>query len=102
MLVRLLVPSGVSMERLRADLETAAPSVEPRQPTSVDMPLAPRAKKALVSAEAERRRSSSERLTPAHLLAGVLQAGGPAARVLTMHGVTLDAVRRVLERSSDF
>lgn len=65
--------------------------------TSVEVPLSDECKAALALAQQEAELSSPGRVTPAHLLLGLLrQEGTLAARVLRENGVTLGTVRERL------
>jgi uncharacterized protein (TIGR03435 family) len=91
---RLLTGAGVSLEALRAQIETRAVFRE-RVPTSVEMPFSAEVKRGLHAAAEEADRLRHDYVGTEHLLLGLLrQESSVAARVLIDCGLRLESVRQ--------
>lgn len=67
---------------------------------SIDLPLSPRSKTVLNIAAHEAEVSGDERVTPKHLVLGLLlDEGSLAARLLREHGATAQSVQQALEET---
>ena len=90
---QILARGQVSHEGVRKEVEArGAPPETP--PTSVDIPLAPEAKRTLQHAAEEAQRMNAPYIGPEHLLLGLLhEQEGLAARVLGAKGLRLEELR---------
>ncbi|MBS1714170.1 MAG: ATP-dependent Clp protease ATP-binding subunit [Armatimonadetes bacterium] len=90
---RVLERLGVSLARIRAEIEKQLPRGEARQ--SQDMTLTPRAKRVIDLAYDEARNLNNNYIGTEHLLLGLIREGdGLAGRVLGKLGVELEKARR--------
>lgn len=90
---RVLERMGVSLTRIRAEVEKQLPKGETRH--SQDMSLTPRAKRVIDLAYDEARNLDNNYIGTEHLLLGLIREGdGLAGRVLAKLGVELDRGRR--------
>lgn len=90
---RVLERLGVSLSRIRAEVEKQLPRGEARQ--SQDMTLTPRAKRVIDLAYDEARNLNNNYIGTEHLLLGLIREGdGLAGRVLAKLGVELEKARR--------
>ena len=90
---RVLERLGVSLSRIRAEVEKQLPRGETRH--SQDMSLTPRAKRVIDLAYDEARNLNNNYIGTEHLLLGLIREGdGLAGRVLAKLGVELDRGRR--------
>lgn len=90
---RVLERLGVSLGRIRAEVEKQLPRGEARQ--SQDMTLTPRAKRVIDLAYDEARNLNNNYIGTEHLLLGLIREGdGLAGRVLAKLGVELEKARR--------
>jgi ornithine carbamoyltransferase len=90
---RILDRMGVSVIRIRSDLERQMPRGESR--VSQDMQLTPRTKRVIDLAYDEARQLSNNYIGTEHLLLGLIREGeGLAGRVLAKLGVELERTRR--------
>ncbi|MCH7944499.1 MAG: ATP-dependent Clp protease ATP-binding subunit ClpC, partial [Armatimonadetes bacterium] len=90
---RVLERLGVSLSRIRAEVEKQLPKGETRH--SQDMSLTPRAKRVIDLAYDEARNLNNNYIGTEHLLLGLIREGdGLAGRVLAKLGVELDKGRR--------
>ncbi|MBS1721921.1 MAG: ATP-dependent Clp protease ATP-binding subunit [Armatimonadetes bacterium] len=90
---RVLERLGVSLARIRAEIEKQLPRGEARQ--SQDMTLTPRAKRVIDLAYDEARNLNNNYIGTEHLLLGLIREGdGLAGRVLAKLGVELEKARR--------
>lgn len=90
---RVLERLGVSLSRIRAEVEKQLPRGDAR-PTQ-DMTLTPRAKRVIDLAYDEARNLNNNYIGTEHLLLGLIREGdGLAGRVLAKLGVELDKARR--------
>jgi ATP-dependent Clp protease ATP-binding subunit ClpA len=89
---RLLEKMGVSLSRIRSDIERQVPRGEGR--LSQDMALTPRAKRAIDLAYDEARQLNNNYIGTEHILLGLIREGeGLAGRVLIRMGLDLDRLR---------
>lgn len=87
---------GISFEEIRRG---AGEAFEMRLPKGRRIPFSPRAKKALEQALPEALRVGDNRLTPEHVLLGILRnADGTAVRILSALGARPDAVEERLDQ----
>lgn len=90
---RVLERLGVSLSRIRSEVEKQLPRGEARQ--SQDMTLTPRAKRVIDLAYDEARNLNNNYIGTEHLLLGLIREGdGLAGRVLAKLGVELERARR--------
>ncbi|MCW5935702.1 MAG: ATP-dependent Clp protease ATP-binding subunit [Fimbriimonadaceae bacterium] len=90
---RVLDRLGVSLSRIRAEVEKQLPRGEARQ--TQDMTLTPRAKRVIDLAYDEARNLNNNYIGTEHLLLGLIREGdGLAGRVLAKLGVELERARR--------
>ena len=90
---RVLERLGVSLTRIRAEVEKQLPKGETGR--SQDMSLTPRAKRVIDLAYDEARNINNNYIGTEHLLLGLIREGdGLAGRVLAKLGVELDRTRR--------
>ncbi len=90
---RVLERLGVSLSRIRSEVEKQLPRGEARQ--SQDMTLTPRAKRVIDLAYDEARNLNNNYIGTEHLLLGLIREGdGLAGRVLSKLGVELERARR--------
>ncbi|MCU0317237.1 MAG: ATP-dependent Clp protease ATP-binding subunit [Fimbriimonadaceae bacterium] len=90
---RVLERLGVSLNRIRSEVEKQLPRGESRP--SQDMTLTPRAKRVIDLAYDEARNLNNNYIGTEHLLLGLIREGdGLAGRVLAKLGVELDRARR--------
>lgn len=90
---RVLERLGVSLSRIRAEVEKQLPRGEARP--SQDMTLTPRAKRVIDLAYDEARNLNNNYIGTEHLLLGLIREGdGLAGRVLAKLGVELERARR--------
>ncbi len=90
---RVLESAGISLSRIKAEVEKQLPRGESRQ--SHDMTLTPRAKRVIDLAYDEARNLNNNYIGTEHLLLGLIrEADGLAGRVLAKLGVELDQIRR--------
>lgn len=90
---RVLDKLGVSLSRIRAEIEKSLPRGEARPNT--DMSLTPRAKRVIDLAYDEARNLNNNYIGTEHLLLGLIREGdGLAGRVLAKLGVELERARR--------
>jgi len=90
---RVLDKLGVSLSRIRAEIEKSLPRGEARPNT--DMSLTPRAKRVIDLAYDEARNLNNNYIGTEHLLLGLIREGdGLAGRVLAKLGVELEKARR--------
>jgi len=90
---RVLDKLGVSLSRIRAEIEKSLPRGEARPNT--DMSLTPRAKRVIDLAYDEARNLNNNYIGTEHLLLGLIREGdGLAGRVLSKLGVELEKARR--------
>ena len=90
---RVLERMGVSLPRIRAEVEKQLPRGDSR--TSQDMTLTPRAKRVIDLAYDEARNLNNNYIGTEHLLLGLIREGdGLAGRVLAKLGIELDRTRR--------
>jgi ATP-dependent Clp protease ATP-binding subunit ClpC len=90
---RILERMGVSLNRIRADVERRVTRGDGR--LGQDMQLTPRAKRVIDLAYDEARQINNNYIGTEHLLLGLIREGeGLAARVLAEHGVDLERTRR--------
>jgi len=90
---RVLDRLGVSLSRIRSEVEKQLPRGEARQ--SQDMTLTPRAKRVIDLAYDEARNLNNNYIGTEHLLLGLIREGdGLAGRVLAKLGVELERARR--------
>ncbi len=90
---RVLEKLGVSLSRIRAEVEKQLPRGDARQ--SQDMTLTPRAKRVIDLAYDEARNLNNNYIGTEHLLLGLIREGdGLAGRVLAKLGVELEKARR--------
>jgi ATP-dependent Clp protease ATP-binding subunit ClpC len=90
---RVLERLGVSLNRVRAEVEKQLPRGEARQ--TQDMTLTPRAKRVIDLAYDEARNLNNNYIGTEHLLLGLIREGdGLAGRVLAKLGVELERARR--------
>lgn len=90
---RVLDKLGVSLGRIRAEIEKSLPRGEARP--STDMSLTPRAKRVIDLAYDEARNLNNNYIGTEHLLLGLIREGdGLAGRVLAKLGVELEKARR--------
>lgn len=90
---RVLEKLGVSLSRIRQEVEKQLPRGEAR--TQAEMTLTPRAKRVIDLAYDEARNLSNNYIGTEHLLLGLIREGdGLAGRVLSKLGVELDRARR--------
>ncbi|MBS1706348.1 MAG: ATP-dependent Clp protease ATP-binding subunit [Armatimonadetes bacterium] len=90
---RVLEKLGVSLSRIRQEVEKQLPRGDARQ--SQDMTLTPRAKRVIDLAYDEARNLNNNYIGTEHLLLGLIREGdGLAGRVLAKLGVELDRARR--------
>jgi ATP-dependent Clp protease ATP-binding subunit ClpC len=95
---RVLSNLGVSMNKIQAAVEFVIGKGEPRS-SSVEVDLAPRAKRAIEFAVDEARRLNSSYIGVEHLLLGLLREGeGVACSVLESFGITLERAREEVNR----
>ena len=87
---------GISLEEAR---RSAGEAFEMRLPNERRIPFSPRAKKALEQALPEALRVGDNRLTPEHVLLGILRNGdGTAVRILSALGARPAAVEERLDQ----
>ena len=97
---RILDSLGVSLARIRADIERNVSKGEGRM--GPDMQLTPRAKRVIDLAYDEARQLNNNYIGTEHLLLGLIREGdGLAGRVLAKLGVDLDRTRREVRRVQD-
>jgi ATP-dependent Clp protease ATP-binding subunit ClpC len=97
---RILDSLGVSLTRIRADIERNVSKGEGRM--GPDMQLTPRAKRVIDLAYDEARQLNNNYIGTEHLLLGLIREGdGLAGRVLAKLGVDLDRTRREVRRVQD-
>ncbi len=90
---RVLERLGVSLSRIRAEVEKQLPRGEAKQ--TQDMTLTPRAKRVIDLAYDEARNLNNNYIGTEHLLLGLIREGdGLAGRVLAKLGVELERARR--------
>src|SRR5687768_9369928 len=90
---RVLEKLGVSLNRIRAEVEKQLPRGDARP--SQDMTLTPRAKRVIDLAYDEARNLNNNYIGTEHLLLGLIREGdGLAGRVLAKLGVELEKARR--------
>src|SRR5688572_15558374 len=90
---RVLEKLGVSLNRIRAEVEKQLPRGDARP--SQDMTLTPRAKRVIDLAYDEARNLNNNYIGTEHLLLGLIREGdGLAGRVLAKLGVDLERTRR--------
>src|ERR1700755_2700406 len=90
---RVLEKLGVSLNRIRAEVEKQLPRGDARP--SQDMTLTPRAKRVIDLAYDEARNLNNNYIGTEHLLLGLIREGdGLAGRVLNKLGVELEKARR--------
>jgi ATP-dependent Clp protease ATP-binding subunit ClpC len=90
---RVLEKLGVSLSRIRAEVEKQLPRGDARPPQ--DMTLTPRAKRVIDLAYDEARNLNNNYIGTEHLLLGLIREGdGLAGRVLAKLGVELEKARR--------
>ncbi|MDI9641207.1 ATP-dependent Clp protease ATP-binding subunit [Kamptonema cortianum] len=90
---RVLEKMGVSLAKIRSEVEKQIPRVEQRP--SQDMTLTPRAKRVIDLAYDEARNLNNNYIGTEHLLLGLIREGdGLAGRVLARLGVELERARR--------
>ena len=90
---RVLEKLGVSLNRIRAEVEKQLPRGDARP--SQDMTLTPRAKRVIDLAYDEARNLNNNYIGTEHLLLGLIREGdGLAGRVLAKLGVELERARR--------
>ncbi|RYG31040.1 ATP-dependent Clp protease ATP-binding subunit ClpC, partial [bacterium] len=90
---RVLEKLGVSLGRIRAEVEKQLPRGDARP--SQDMTLTPRAKRVIDLAYDEARNLNNNYIGTEHLLLGLIREGdGLAGRVLAKLGVELEKARR--------
>ena len=90
---RILARHGLRHHEVEDELRARRAGSE-RVSTSVDVPLAPDAMRALQHARAEADQARSPHIACEHLLLGVLDEGeGPGATILTARGLSADGVR---------
>lgn len=90
---RVLERLGVSLGRIRSEVEKSLPRGEAR--TNQEMQLTPRAKRVIDLAYDEARNLNNNYIGTEHLLLGLIREGdGLAGRVLAKLGVELDRARR--------
>src|SRR5579863_6445554 len=90
---RVLEKLGVSLNRIRAEVEKQLPRGDARP--SQDMTLTPRAKRVIDLAYDEARQLNNNYIGTEHLLLGLIREGeGLAGRVLAKLGVELERTRR--------
>jgi len=90
---RVLEKLGISLNRIRADVEKQLPRGDARP--SQDMTLTPRAKRVIDLAYDEARNLNNNYIGTEHLLLGLIREGdGLAGRVLAKLGVELEKARR--------
>ena len=87
---------GISLEDVRRE---AGEAFEMRLPDDRRIPFSPRAKKALDQSLGEALRLGDNRLTPEHVLLGILRnEGGTTARILTSRGIQISEIEDRLDR----
>jgi ATP-dependent Clp protease ATP-binding subunit ClpC len=97
---RLLDKMGVSLSRIRSEVERQVPRGEGR--LSQDMALTPRAKRVIDLAYDEARQLNNNYIGTEHLLLGLIREGeGLAGRVLIRMGVDLERTRREVAQLHD-
>src|ERR1700722_15821958 len=102
---RLLVALGVDIPGLAAAVTAAAtagalPNESSKQGSSFGAPFTTRAHRAMELAQREAAEEPQSRLTPEHLLLGIVaEGGGVAARALREQGVTLNSARAAAGRA---
>jgi len=97
---RLLEMMGVSLSRIRSEVERQVPRGEGR--LSQDMALTPRAKRVIDLAYDEARHLNNNYIGTEHLLLGLIREGeGLAGRVLIRMGVDLERVRNEAKQLHD-
>ncbi len=90
---RVLESAGISLSRVKAEIEKQLPRGEARQ--AHDMTLTPRAKRVIDLAYDEARNLNNNYIGSEHLLLGLIrEADGLAGRVLSKLGIELDQIRR--------
>ncbi|HQU19614.1 MAG TPA: Clp protease N-terminal domain-containing protein, partial [Fimbriimonadaceae bacterium] len=93
---RVLEKLGVSLGRVRSEVEKQLPRGESR--TAQEMTLTPRAKRVIDLAYDEARQLNNNYIGTEHLLLGLIREGdGLAGRVLTKLGVELDRARKEVQ-----
>jgi ATP-dependent Clp protease ATP-binding subunit ClpC len=101
LLERILPQGEAGSTLLRSTIETKMRQ-GPKLAGSIDLPLSQRAKTMMSSAASEAENAGDERITPNHLMLGLLlDQGSPAARLLTDHGVTAQSIRQAPAETSD-
>jgi ATP-dependent Clp protease ATP-binding subunit ClpC len=97
---RILDRLGVSMQRIRSEIERYAPRGDARP--GQEMQLTPRAKRVIDLAYDEARQLNNNYIGTEHLLLGLIREGeGLAARVLHKLGVDLERARREVMQLQD-
>lgn len=97
---RVLEKMGVSLNRIRAEVEKQLPRGDARQ--SSDMTLTPRAKRVIDLAYDEARNLNNNYIGTEHLLLGLIREGdGLAGRVLAKLGVELQPARDIVVSLQD-
>ena len=101
-------PQDASLVRLQLPLDAIRQAIEnqtalrEKVDASVEIPFGGQLRRLFERAAAEADRIGQHDIHSGHLLLGILrEEGGPAARVLAEHGVSLDAVRASIARARD-
>jgi ATP-dependent Clp protease ATP-binding subunit ClpC len=95
-LLESILPQGEASSSLMRTAIGTTMRGKSKPDASIDLPLSPRAKTVLDIAAREQEASGDERITPKHVLLGlVLDEGSLAARLLRENGVTADSIRRM-------
>ena len=99
---RILVSMGISLSRIRLEIERQVARGDTPPRVGQDMMLTPRAKRVIDLAYDEARQLSNKYIGTEHLLLGLLREGdGLAGRVLAKLGVELDRTRREIMALQD-
>ena len=99
LLESILLQGEASCSLMRTTIE-ATRRDGPNIAGSIDLPLSPRSKAVLNIAANEAEVSGDERVTPKHLVLGLLlDEGSLAARLLREHGATAQSVQQALEET---
>lgn len=92
LLQRLLPDPGPALDAIHKQISSNA-AQGPEKPASVDMPLSPAAKQALMKASEASHRLGHGRIGPEHLLIGIVETPqSDASRILVELGVTADRI----------
>lgn len=93
-------PSGISIERVRAAVANRVGSATEPVGEPASIPMTPRAVEVLAQAERESQRLGSERVSPEHVLLGLIDVGqGEGLNALKEVGAPIEELYLAVERS---